>query len=122
MPDAEHMKLVEPDTNKYLGVIQDSQIKTAVMKEKIEEEYFSRVRKLPKSMLYVTHVIIGINQCALGAVRYSSRVVEWTWGNLSRTDVKTRVILAGNGCLHPRTNVARLYLKRKTWGRGTNFS
>ena len=33
-------------------------------------------------------------------------------------DRRTRTILAMNGCLHTRSNVARLYLPRKEWGRG----
>ena len=33
-------------------------------------------------------------------------------------DRRTRKILAMNGCLHTRSNVARLYLPRKEGGRG----
>ena len=33
-------------------------------------------------------------------------------------DRRTRKILAMNGCLHTRSNVARLYLSRKEGGRG----
>ena len=43
MPDGKGMKQVEEDGYKYLGMVQDSQIKTAVMKEKIKKEYFRRV-------------------------------------------------------------------------------
>ena len=43
MPDRKRMKQVEEDGYKYLGMVQDSQIKTAVMKEKIKKEYFRRV-------------------------------------------------------------------------------
>ena len=49
VPDGEYMKQLEKDEYKYLGGIQDSQIKTAVMKKKIEKKYFRL--KLSKSML-----------------------------------------------------------------------
>lgn len=42
-PEGECKKQVKKDGYKYIGVIQDSQIKTAVMKEKIKKEYFRRV-------------------------------------------------------------------------------
>ena len=47
-------------------------------------------------------MIDGINTWAVGVVRYSAGIVD----------------LAMNGCLHTRSNVARLYLPRKEGGRG----
>ena len=49
-PEGECKKQVKKDGYKYIGVIQDSQIKTAVMKEKTKKEYFPQVEKLSKSM------------------------------------------------------------------------
>ena len=37
---------------------------------------------------------------------------------VANMDRRTRKILAMNGCLHTRSNVARLYLPRKEGGRG----
>ena len=37
---------------------------------------------------------------------------------LANMDRKTRKIMTMNGCLHKRSNVARLYLPRKESGRG----
>lgn len=52
MQDEDCIKHEEHDRTKYLGVIEGGRIKTAVMKEKIEKEYFCRVRKLSNSVLY----------------------------------------------------------------------
>ena len=45
MQDEDCIKHEEHDRSKYLGVIKDGRIKTAVMKEKIERKYFPRARK-----------------------------------------------------------------------------
>ena len=44
--------------------------------------------------------------------------MDWTMEEVANTDRRTRKILAMNGSLHTRSNVARLYLPRKEWGRG----
>ena len=39
--------------------------------------------------------------------------MDWTAEELVSMDRKTRKILAVNGCLHTRSNVAKMYLPRK---------
>lgn len=39
--------------------------------------------------------------------------MDWTAEELVSKDRKTRKILAVNGCLHARSNVAKMYLPRK---------
>ena len=51
-------------------------------------------------------------------LRYSAGIVDWTVEELVSIDRRTRKILAMNGCMHTRSNVARLYLPRKEGGRG----
>ena len=63
-------------------------------------------------------MISGINAWAVGVIRYSAGVLDWTIQDLRRMDVKTRKILAMNGARHPRANVDRIYLKRNEGGRG----
>ena len=67
------------------------------MKDKIRTEYLRRVRKLPKSRYYARNVLMGINQWALCVVRDSTRIVDWTRGDLELLDRKTRKILTYNG-------------------------
>ena len=59
-----------------------------------------------------------INTWAVGAIRYSAGILDWTMEDLVSMDRRTRKILAMNGCMHTRSNVARLYLSRKEGGKG----
>ena len=63
-------------------------------------------------------MIDGINTWAVGVVRYSAGIVDWTMEEVANMDRRTRKILAINGCLHTRSNDARLYKPRKDGGRG----
>ena len=87
------------------------------MKGKITSEKIRRVEKLCRSKLNGGNLIDGINTWAVGVVRYSAGIVDWTMEEVANMD-RTRKILAMNGCLHTRSNVARLYLPRKEGGRG----
>ena len=56
----------------------------------------------------------GINIWAIGVVRYSASVLDWTKQNEDwQMDVKTIKILTLCGALHKRGSVGRLYLERK---------
>ena len=88
------------------------------MKEKIRTEYIRRVKKLCKLRLNAGNFITGINTWATGVIRYSGGIVDWTKEELECMDRKTRKIMTLLKCLHPRSSVARLYLKRKGGGRG----
>ena len=61
-------------------------------------------------------MISGINAWAVGVIRYSAGIVDLTMGELVSMNRRTRKILAG--CMHTRSNVARLYLPRKEGRRG----
>ena len=50
-------------------------------------------------------------------VCYSAGIVEWTRKELANMDRRTRKIMEMNGCMHTRSNVARLYLPSKGVGR-----
>ena len=56
------MKQIEESGYKYLGIIQDSEIKARVMKDEIRTEHLRRVRKLAKLELYAQNVFMGINK------------------------------------------------------------
>ena len=60
----------------------------------------------------------GINAWAVSVLRYSAGIVDWTVDELVSIDRTTRKMLAMNGCMHTRSNMARLYLLRKEGGRG----
>ena len=88
------------------------------MKGKITSEYIRRVKKLCRSKLNGGNLIGGINTWAVGVVRDSAEIVDWTMEEVANMERGTRKILAMNGCLRTRSNVARLHLPRKEGGRG----
>ena len=62
-------------------------------------------------------MIGGMNTWTVGVVRYGEGVVEWTMEEMASMDRRTTKILAINGYLHTRSNVARLCLLRTERGR-----
>ena len=118
LPDGETMKQIDRTGYKYLGFVQDDQIKHKEMKDKVEMEYNRRVKKLTKSKLLGGNMVAGINAWAVGVIRYTAGILDWTIEDMKRMDIKTRKMLTMGGALHPRANVGRLYLKRREGGRG----
>ena len=121
-PDDQHLGEIEKEGYKYLGILQLDQTLNTKMKGKITLEYIRRVKKLCSSKLNGGNLIDGINTWAVGVVHYSAGIVDWTMDEVANMDRRTRKILAMNGCLHTRRNVARLYLPRKEGGRGLTGS
>ena len=109
LPDDQHIGEIEEEGYKYLGILKLDQTLNTKMKVKITSEYIRRVKKL---------CIDGINTWAVGVVRYSAGIVDWTMEEVANMDRRTRKILAMIGCLPTRSNVARLYLPKKEGGRG----
>ena len=112
------MKEVEEDGYKYLGVLQAEVQMNKEMKEKVEKEYLRRVKLLARSKLYAGNLVRGINAWAIGVVRYSAGIIDWTEGDLKKMDVKTRKTLSMAGAFHTRGSSLRLYIKRKEGGKG----
>ena len=118
LPSGEMMRGVEEDGYKYLGVLQKDSFMVREMKNKVKEEYFRRLVCLLKSQLYAGNLIAGINAWAIGVVRYSAGVLDWGKTELKKMDVKTRKVMTTHGAFHRKSNVGRLYQKRKDGGRG----
>ena len=118
LPSGETMKDVDEEGYKYLGVLQNENTMNRVMKDRVRDEYFRRVKLLAKSKLYARNLIAGINAWAIGVVRYSAGIIDWTKNDLEHMDKKTRRILTMNGAFNRKSGVGRLYLKRKEGGRG----
>ena len=118
LPDDQHIGEIEEEGYKYIGILQLDQTLNTKMKGEITSEYIRRVNKLCRSKLNGGNLIDDINTWAVGVVRYGAGIVDWTMEEVANMDRRTRKILAMNGCLHTRSNVARLYLPRKEGGRG----
>ena len=65
LPDNQHIKEVEEDGYKYLGIMQLDKILNTEMKGKITSEYVRRVKKLCRSKLNGGNLISGINTWAV---------------------------------------------------------
>ena len=58
-----------------------------------------------------------INTWAVALLRYGAEIINWKVGELEKVDRTTRKALMMYGTLHPKSNIDRLYLKRKHEGR-----
>ena len=88
------------------------------MKEKIQTEYTRRVRQVLKSKLNGLNTFSAINSRAVAVVKYSTGVVYSRKDELQEIDRKTRKLLTIYKTYHPQSVKDRLYVKRKTRGRG----
>ena len=75
---------------KYLGILQADQIKQQQMKEKIENDYKRRVRKMLETKLSGENVIKAINTWAMALLRYSLAFLDWTKEEKQQLDRRTR--------------------------------
>ena len=88
------------------------------MKEKTQTEYIRRARQVLKSKLNGLNTFSAINSRAVAVVKYSAGVVYWRKDELQEIDRKTRKLLTIYKTYHPQSVKDRLYVKRKTRGRG----
>ena len=112
------MNEVEEEGYKYLGVLQDAVAKNKEMKEKVGKEYLRRVKLLSKSKLYAGNLVRGINAWAVGVIRYSAGILDWTCNELRKLDSKTRKILTMAGAFNRKSSTVRIYRKRNEGGKG----
>jgi len=103
---------------KYLGVLQDLLISHQTVKDNLIREYCSRLRSVLSSYLNGHNKIIAINSYAIPVLRYSAGIISWTQSDLDEIDRKTRKLMTIYKGLHPKSDVHRLYLPRKSGGRG----
>ena len=66
-----------------------------------------------KSKLNGGNLVCGVNTWAVSLVRYSAAFGSWRKSELQAIDRKNRKLFSIYGALHPRPDVARLYIPRK---------
>ena len=118
LPSGDMMNEVDDEGYKYLGVLQDAVAKNREMKDKVGKEYLRRVKLLSKSKLYAGNLVNGINAWAVGVIRYSAGILDWTCNELRKLDTKTRKILTMAGAFNRKGSTVRLYRKRSEGGKG----
>ena len=78
---------LEPDKGyKYLCILEANDIMLTEIKDRIQKEYYRRVRKLASSKLDDGNTIRTINSRAVSLVRYSARILKWTKDELKVMD------------------------------------
>ena len=118
LPGGQMMGEVDENGYKYLGVLEGADIMQKEMKEKVRQKYMKRVKLVTKSKLYGGNLIKAINAWAIGVVRYSAGILDWSDQELKAMSAKTRKRLTMFGAFHKKGSVPRLYIKRKDGGRG----
>ena len=80
--------LQENDGYKYLGVLQNDEVKEKEMKEIVTKEYKRRVRKVLETKLDGGNIIKAINTWAIPVLRYSAPFLKWRKDRATRTRSK----------------------------------
>ena len=86
------------------------------MKEKITKEYKRRQRLILKSKLNGRNKVTVINTWAVAIFRYGAGIIQWKASDLKDLYRKSRKTMTIYGGLHPKSDVYRLYVKRKEEG------
>ena len=91
------------------------------MKDKFRNEYFRRAKLILKSKPNGRNKIMALNTWAVSILRYGAGILKWNKNELQKMDRKTRKFMTMNKELHPRSDVAWLYVSWKNGGRGLEY-
>ena len=88
------------------------------MERKVKEVYQKRVALLMKTHLNEKNLFQTLNTWAIFVIRYSAAFLDWTKEEIKELDCWTRKQIIAFRILHPKSNVMRIYIKRRYGGRG----
>ena len=91
------------------------------MKDKFRSDYFRRAKLILKSKPNGRNKIMALNTWAVSILRYGAGILKWNKNELQKMDRKTRKFMTRNKELHPRSDVAWLYVSWKNGGRGLEY-
>ena len=118
LPNREVMKEADEKGYTYLGILELDHIKEQEMKEKVIAEYKRRLRLILKSKLNGKNKIKATNTWAVALLRYGAGIIDCKIDELKKLDRTTRKTLTMYGAFHPKSDIDRLYVKRRDGGRG----
>ena len=101
---------------KYLGVLELDKIMCNEMKRKVKEVYQKRITLLMKTHLNGKILFLALNIWAITVIRYRAPFLDWTKKETKELDRWTRKQLIAGRALHPKSNVMRIYIKRRYGG------
>ena len=104
MPNGGEMRAMgENSEYRYLGILEDDDVKNEKVKHLVSEEYNRRLNRMLKSKLNIGNLIKAINTYAVAAIRYTAGIVKWNKEELNtpELDQKTRKRLTTYGDFHP---------------------
>ena len=117
LPSGEKIREIEEGGYKYLGILEYDRVKEQEMKDKFRNKYFRRTKLILKSTLNGRNKIMALNTSAVSILRYGARILKWNKNELQEMDRKTRKFMTMNKELHPRSDLARLFVSRKNGAR-----
>ena len=79
----------------------------------IVKKYKRRLRLVLKSKVNGKNKITTINAWAVAVLRYGAGIQQWKESELKDVDRKSKKTMAMYGLPHPKSDVDRLYTKRK---------
>ena len=101
---------------KHLGLLGLDKIMCDEMKRKLKEVYQKRETLLKKIHLGGKNLFQALN--TWDVIRYSAGFLDWTEQETKELDCVTRKQLNTSRLLHPKSNVMKIYIKRRYGGRG----
>ena len=119
LPDCSSIRSLQPEeTYKYHGFLEAGGVDHSNMKTKILQEYKWRVRRVLRAALNDHNIITAINTWIVALIWYSAAILACMQDELKSADRRTRKLMTMHGALHPRADVASMYVSRKEGGHG----
>ena len=113
LANLETMKEVDENGYTYLGILELDEIKEREMKINVTAEYKRKLRLILKSKLNGKNKIQAINTWVVVLLRHGAGIINWKVDELEKIDRMTRKTLTMYEALHLKSDIDRLYLKRK---------
>lgn len=105
-------------TYKYLGVEEMRGIHHTTIRNKLEERFEIRMRKLCRTKLNAINLFRALNTFAIPILTYSFGLIMWSDTELESIHRKIRTTLTRHGQHHPQAAVERVILSRTLGGQG----
>ena len=95
----------EGESYRYLGQDENVAYEGKINKERVTNEYISRVKKIWSSELSAYNKTIAHNSFATPVITPTIGILDWTIQEIKDIDIKTRKILLVTGNFHPNVTL-----------------